>query len=109
ADFGKREPTEKLQVDQLSKLRLDFRQLIEGIADRRELFGVYRILNNIGSERRNFEFTTAFDGASAARVINDESAHGARGIPHEAGPVGKGAAVAGGDVEISLVQKRGDT
>src|SRR5882724_4134813 len=62
-DFGERKPAEKFQVDHCSELRLDFRQLIQGVADQRELLRVGRILNNISSERGNFELTTSFNSA----------------------------------------------
>jgi hypothetical protein len=49
-NFGEREPAEELQVDQFSELRLDFRQLIQGIADCREFFGVDKVFAWLGLE-----------------------------------------------------------
>src|SRR6266481_4182600 len=104
-DFSERKSTEEFHVDQLSQLRLDFRQLIQCIADRREFFSVNRILAWVGFERSNFEFTPALDCVAAPGVINDQSAHHTCGITHEPRPVGKAVAFARGDVEIGLVQK----
>src|ERR1700722_10751072 len=41
-------------------------------------------------------------------MIDDETAHDARGVSHEAGLIGKGLAFARGDVEIGFVKQRGD-
>lgn len=84
SDFGERKPAEEFQVNQPGELRLDIRQSIQGIADRRELFRVSRILCIIGSERRDFELATSFDRATVPRMIDDESAHYPGGIPHKA-------------------------
>ncbi len=65
-DFSERKSTEEFHVDQLSQLRLDFRQLIQCIADRREFFSVNGILAWVGFERSNFKLAPAFDRVSYA-------------------------------------------
>src|SRR5437667_1104826 len=109
SDFGERKPAEKLHVDQFCKFRLNFRQLIQCITDRREFLGVDQILTCFGLQRSNFEFTAALDRVAAPGMINDQSAHPTLGIPHEPRPVGKPTAFTRGDVEIGLVQKSCDT
>src|ERR1700722_11809417 len=42
-------------------------------------------------------------------MIDDETAHHARGVSHEAGRMGEGLPFARGDVEIGFVQQGGDT
>jgi hypothetical protein len=44
--------------------------------------------------------------AAAARVVDDEAAHDAGGVAHEARFVGKRGVAASGDLEIRLVQQR---
>jgi len=41
-------------------------------------------------------------------MVDDESAHNAGSIPHEARLIGKGIAIAPGDVEIGFMQERGN-
>jgi hypothetical protein len=55
SNFGERKPTKEFHIDQLSQLGLDFRQLIQCIAGRREFFSVNRILAWVGFERSNFK------------------------------------------------------
>ena len=63
-NFAERKPTEEFHIDQLSQLGLDFSQLIQCIADRREFFSVNRILGRVGFERSNFKLAPAFDRVS---------------------------------------------
>src|SRR5258705_7687261 len=88
-DFSERKSTEEFHVDQLSQLRLDFRQLIQCIADRREFSSVNGILAWVGFERSNFKLAPTFDRVSASGMINDQSTHHSCGIPHEPRPIGK--------------------
>jgi len=48
---AKENPQKNLHVYQFSKLRVDFGELIQGIADQREFFGVNPILACVGFER----------------------------------------------------------
>src|SRR5580765_523372 len=97
-NFRERKAAEKLHVHQFGKLRLDFRQFIQGVADRREFLGVDGILVKIRLERSDFEFAAALDCISAPGMINDQSAHHPRGITHEPRPVRKAVAFARCDV-----------
>jgi len=52
-----------------TQVRLDFRQLIQGIADRRKLVGGGRILDALGFERSDLELTAAFECVTAPGMI----------------------------------------
>src|SRR5690349_13230486 len=62
----------------------------------------------VGLERGNLEFTAALDRIAAPGVVNDQSAHYARRIPHKPRPVGKLVSFTSGNIEIGLVQQRCD-
>src|SRR5437868_8002858 len=62
----------------------------------------------VGLQRSNFEFTAALDRVATAGVIDNQSAHHTRGIPHEARAVWKAVAFTRRDIEIGLVQQRCD-
>src|SRR5215469_7270246 len=100
-DFGESQPTEELQVNKFSKFRLHLRQLIQCIADAREFFRVDEILDCVGFKRSDLELTAALDRVAASGVIDDQSAHHTRRIPHEARSVGKRAAFVLGYAQIS--------
>src|SRR5215472_6831449 len=88
-DFGESQPTEELQVNKCSKFRLHLRQLIQCIADAREFFRVDEILDCVSFKGSNLELTAALDRVAASGVIDDQSAHHTRRIPHEARSVGE--------------------
>src|SRR5262249_42873726 len=105
-NFREGQSAEKLHVDQLGKLRLDFRGMIQGVADRREFLGVDGILVNIRPERSDFKFAASLDCIPAPSMINDQSAHHPCGISHKPQPVRKAIAFACSNIQVSLMQER---
>src|SRR5262249_24354763 len=108
-NFRKGKSAEKLHIDQLSKLRLDLRQLIQGIAYRREFLAVDGTLINIRFERSDFEFATSLYCILSPGMIDDQSAHRPCGIAHESRPVREPFTLARGNVQVSFMQKRCST
>ena len=57
----------------------------------------------------NFELAPAFLYLAASDMVDDQAAHDARGIAHESGAIGKRSAIAGRNLNVSLMQEGGRT
>jgi len=104
-NLGEGEAAEKLHVDDLCQRWIDFSQLIEGRAKLLEFEGVCRLLD-CSDGGRNVELAAAFLCALAASVIDDEAAHHAGGISHEAGTIRELCAATARNLDVSLVKER---
>src|SRR5258706_11248302 len=67
-NFGEREPAEELEVDDLREAGIDGGELVQRLADARELFPVGNILDDVGAYRRDLEQPTALLRLAAARI-----------------------------------------
>ena len=63
----------------------------------------------IGTERGDLEQAAALLGSAPPHVVDDQPAHDAGGIAHEAGVIDEHGAVFAGDREVGFVQEGGDT
>src|SRR6266576_3901492 len=88
-NLGEGKSAEEFQIHQFSEFRLDFRQLIEGVADHGKLFPVGGTRDIVIFEGHDFETATPLDRAAVPRMIDDKSTHHPRGVSHEACLVGK--------------------
>ncbi len=70
-------------------------QLVERVADPRQLGGVGHHAGDVGLERGDLELAAALLRLAAARVVDDDAAHHARGIAHEAVAIGERGALRG--------------
>ena len=94
-----------MQVHQFGERGLDFRQLIERVAESLQLLCVLdRVVRRwLITREGDLELATPLLGAATARIVDDEPAHGARGIGQKTRPIGKRDVFASCDVEIGLV------
>ena len=108
-NFGERESAEELQVDHFGKLRLDVCQLIQCVADQREVAVRYGAVSDVGVKGGDFEFATALDGGTAPGVIDDQATHHAGRVTHESGVIRKARVLASCDIEVGFMEKGGYT
>jgi hypothetical protein len=110
-DLHEREAAEEVQVDEVGERRLERRELVERARQRLECVrwvNERRVRRFVSSyvERDHEDPATTLRGAPLARPVDDNSAHGARGVSHETGAIREVYAVAASHVEIGLVQER---
>jgi hypothetical protein len=110
-DLHEREAAEEVQVDEVGERRLERRELVERARQRLECVrwvNERRVRRFVSSyvERDHEDPATTLRGAPLARPVDDNSAHGARGVSHETGAIREVYAVAASHVAIGLVQER---
>src|SRR5581483_11152326 len=88
------------------KLRLDFGQPVQSIADQRKLMGVHWLVVNVTVERRDCELIASLNGGVASNVIDNEPTHYTCGVTYKAGTIRETGILMFGDIEIRFVKKR---
>src|SRR5205085_3349942 len=89
-DFSEREAAEKFQVYDRRQLAIELGQFVQRVADAAKLALVSQVGRGLrAGQRSDLELPAALDGAAVARVVDDQPAHGARRISHEARAVRK--------------------
>ena len=104
-DFCEGETAEESQVDNFRQRWIDRGQVVQGLADGGEFPIVGESLHGLGSQPRNLELASMLHGAPPAGMVDDQSAHHPRRIPHEPRPVGKLWAAARRHVQVRLMEK----
>src|SRR5829696_85746 len=108
-DFGEAEAAEKLQVNDTGEAAVDSLELVQGVAEAAQLSRVGGRTGNVRPDRRDLELPAALLRLTAARIIDDEPPHHARGVAHEARTIGKRRPLAIRNVEVGLVEQRRGT
>ena len=108
SNFGEREPAEESEVDDLREPRVDTREIVERVAELRELAFVRDRLGDFSAQRGDLEPPSTLLSAAIARMLDDQASHRPSGITHELRPVRKREPVAARDVEIGFVEESGD-
>ena len=107
-DLAEREAAEELEVDDARQPRRRRpRSSSSASLSRLRSSASRHGFGHVGRDRRDLELAAALLRLPAARVVDDQPAHHARGVAHEALAIGKCRALAAGDVQIGLVQQRG--
>jgi hypothetical protein len=107
-DFSEREPAEEFQIDDLRESRVDTREIVERVADLRELAFVRDHLGDFGAQRGDLESPSTLLSAAIARVLDDQAPHRPSGITHELRPIRERQPIPARDIEIGFVEKGGD-
>jgi len=105
SDLREREAAEKPQIDHFGEPTVDFRQLVERVAQVREARVVHEMFGNSIRKRGELKAASPLERASIAGVIDDEPAHHTRRVTHESGAIRKGEAAPFGDIQIRFVQE----
>ena len=104
-DLGEGEPAEELEVHDLGQQGVDAGQRVHGLPDARELARVRGGVHRHAVQGRYLELPAPLARLAVAHMVDDQVAHDARGVGHEAGAVGERAAFAPRHVEVGLVQQ----
>src|SRR5215217_2025839 len=88
-DLGDREAAKELEIDELREIRIDGRELVQRLADLRELVRAGGGVGDIGVERRELEAAATFLRLATPNVVDDQSAHRARSVCHEMRLIGE--------------------
>src|ERR1700757_433843 len=88
-NLGEGESAEELEIDELRKLGIHRRELIERFADPGEFASIGDFGYVLVFECSNFDMTTAFLSLPVARMIDDEAAHYSGRISHKTGAIGE--------------------
>src|SRR5690348_4382748 len=83
-DLREGKATEKFQVDDLCQARLDLAKRLERLADALQLRLIRCERGRLGPQGRDLEAAAALLCAATAHVVDDQPAHGARGIGQKA-------------------------
>src|SRR6266542_4230839 len=105
-DLAERESAEELEIDQLREIRIDLCEIVERFADRLDVRRRHRGFADLRVERRDLEATAALLRVAITRIVDDETAHRARGVREKPRLVGKCDAFARRDVEVGFMQQR---
>jgi hypothetical protein len=96
---------EKFQVHQLGEEWISRGQLIESVGEPREFGVIESDRFHFGGQLRDVKGRAALDRAPLANEVDEESAHDARGVPHESRSVRKDGRFPG-HAEIRLMEER---
>src|SRR5262245_64723952 len=99
-NFREREPAEESQIDDLCEPRVDTREVIQRVAELRELAFVRDRLGDFSTQRGDLEPPSTLLSAASARMLDDQASHRPSGITPEISPVPKRQPIAARDVEI---------
>src|SRR5215204_1361698 len=83
-DLGEGETAEELQIDDLRQPRLGLGELVERVADHDERLWIADAVGVVDPERRDLEEPAALLRAPPPHVVDDQPAHDAGGVGHEA-------------------------
>jgi len=87
-NLGEIEAAEEVQFDQLGQRRVDLRKGVEGLRQGPKIFDLCDHLSFCAC-RCQMKAAAVLEGSALAHVVDDQAAHGARGVGEEARTIGK--------------------
>jgi hypothetical protein len=97
-------PQKNFQVNDFHQRWIGFLKLVQRFADPIQLVVVNGV-PRFGPDRSNLELTSAFLCTAASGIVNDQSSHHSRSIPHESRAIWELYCVSLSNLNICLMQK----
>src|SRR5262245_52805439 len=72
-NFSEREPAEESQIDDLCERRVDTREIVERVAELRELAFIWDRLGDFSAQRGDLEHPSTLLSAAIARMLDDQA------------------------------------